>query len=209
MKTHAQTKWCIDTWLEWHSHHVSIAKTESEKPPPLEEMDNKQLNHWLSCFVMEVRCKDGLEYVGNTIHSLVCEIQCHLRAQKPGIVVDFLSGPEFHRLQSVMDAKMKSLKKSGIGIKRKQAEAISYKDEELLWKSGHLGESSPKVLLDTMVWMNGLFFALWSRSEHRNLTFDQLECRVIYIESQSKNWQGGFVGAQQEAQGSISLCRWK
>ena len=81
---------------------------------------------------MEVRRKDGLEYVGNTIHSLVCGIQRHLRAQKPGIVVDFLSGPEFHRLRSVMDAKMKSLKKSGIGIKRKQAETISYKDEELL-----------------------------------------------------------------------------
>ena len=120
-----------DTWLEWHSHRVSIAKTESEKPPPL-EMDNKPLDHWLSCFVMEVRRKDGLEYVGNTIHSLVCGIQRHLRAQKPGIAVDFLSGPEFHRLQSV--------KKSSIGIKRKQAETISYKDEELLWKSGHLGE---------------------------------------------------------------------
>ena len=47
-----------------------------------------------------------------------------------------------------------------------------------------------------MVWMNGLFFALRSGSEHRNLTFDQLECRdnvLIYTESQSKNRQGGLL----------------
>ena len=35
-----------------------------------------------------------------------------------------------------------------------------------------LGDTFPQTLLDSMVWMVGLYFALCSGAEHRNFKFD-------------------------------------
>ena len=53
--------------------------------------------------------------------------------------------------------------------KKRQAEFIVSEDENRLWDLGLLGDSSPTVLLHTMVYMCGLYFALRSDNEHRRL----------------------------------------
>ena len=48
-----------------------------------------------------------------------------------------------------------------VGVKRKRAEPISIEKEEILWEKGLLGEDSPKVLLDTMIYR----FKKWTRTQ--------------------------------------------
>ena len=47
-----------------------------------------------------------------------------------------------------------------VGTTKKEAEAITAKDEDLLWERGILGDSSSELLLDTVIWFCGLCFAL-------------------------------------------------
>ena len=65
---------------------------------------------------------------------------------------------------------------------------------------GLLSVSTPQVLLDTMLFLSGLHFALRSGEEHRSLKLSQFElvsaadgCKsLIYTENYSKNNQGGL-----------------
>ena len=96
---------------------------------------------------------------------------------------------------------MKRLRSLGYGVKKKQAEPLSVEEEGKLWEQGILGESSPQVLLDTMVFMCGMYFALRSGKEHRNLQSYQIELfepkdlppYLVYHESFSKNNTGGIA----------------
>ena len=102
-------------------------------------------------------------------------------------------------MQSALDAEMK-----GIGSCRKQAEIISKDEEELFWQKGLLGDSTPQALLDTMIYCNGLFFALRSGIEHRQLRHTPCQIKVVekpgerayleYTEEFSKNHPGGLKG---------------
>ena len=64
----------------------------------------------------------------------------------------------------------------GIGTTVKQAELISEQFclEEAMWREGALGDSTPSVLLDTLVFMFGVHFALRSGAEHRQLRPDMI-----------------------------------
>ena len=99
---------------------------------------------------------------------------------------------------------MKRLQSMGLGSPHKQAEPLSVEEEELLWEKKILGECSPESLLKTMIFQNGLYLALRSGSEHRNLRSNPCQIQVIekkgertylqYTEDLSKNHPGGLKG---------------
>ena len=80
--------------------------------------------------------------------------------------VNYFTDVEFRGFQQSLDAEMKRLRGEGIGVTRERAESISVKEEGELWEKGILGDSSPQVLLDTMVYCCGVYFALkeWGRT---------------------------------------------
>ena len=99
---------------------------------------------------------------------------------------------------------MKRLQRAGLGSKKKKAEPLTGEEEELLWTKGLLGSGSPQALVDTMVIMNGIYFALRSGSEQRQLRSDPCQIEVVenpgehpylvYTEDISKNRPGGLKG---------------
>ena len=205
-KTQKDTAWCISIWEQWRKHRQ---QTTGVAIPPTLDLDKSGLNYWLSRFILEVR-KQGSspsEYPPDTLYHICCGIQRYLRWNgKPGI--DILGDPAFAEFKSSLDAEMKRLQASGVGSNKKQAEPLSREDVELLWSKKLLGDATPQSLLDTVVFMNGLYFALRSGKEHRQLRFECPQIKVmegpgerphlLYTEDISKNRPGGLRGRKQK-----------
>ncbi len=98
---------------------------------------------------------------------------------------------------------MKRLQATGLGSTRKQAEPFSMQEEELLWEKNLLGDHCPEALLNTMVFMNGLYFALRSGGEHQ-LRHSPCQIDNPHVhrrhctEDISKNRPGGLKGRKHK-----------
>ena len=132
----------------------------------------------MSRFVLEVRKKDGTPYPPNSLHHIVCGIMRFIRQSgKPE--VDLFHDRAYAELRSVLDAEMKRLKSAGLGSHKRQAEPLTPEEEEQLWRKGILGNHSPKVLLNTVFFFNGIYFALRSGDEHRKLRYKESQIRIV------------------------------
>ena len=61
---------------------------------------------------------------------------------------------------------MKRLQRTGLGSRRRKAEPLTEAEEDILWENGLLGDSTPQSLVNTILVMNGLYFALQSGAKH-------------------------------------------
>ena len=78
-------------------------------------------------------------------------------------MIDFFSDPKFSLFKKSLYAEMKRLQSKVIGSKKSQSEQITVERKELL------GDSTPQILLSTIIFYTGLYFALRSGKEHRLL----------------------------------------
>ena len=151
--------------------------------------------------MLEARKKDGTEYPPDTLYHIVCGVMRFLRQNgKPE--VDFFKERVYANFRSTLDSEMKRLKQAGMGSRKRQAEPLTGEEEELLWEKGILGDHSPKALLNSVFFFNGVCFALRSGEEHRRLRFKDSQIQVVekpgeraylvYTEDCSKNNQGGL-----------------
>ena len=202
--TTANTKYCVKIWDQWCSHRLV---NYGDVIPPLDdpELTVKSLAENLSSFIFEVRKQDGTEFPPDSLHHIVSGIQRFLRWNgKPE--VDFFKDVGFADFRICLDSEMKRLQRAGLGSKKKKAEPLTAEEEELLWTKALLGSGSPRALVDTIVVMNGIYFALRSGSEHRQLRSDPCQIEVVenpgersyltYTEDISKNRPGGLKGSK-------------
>ncbi len=127
----------------------------------------------------------------------------HLRACGD-VSIDFFKNDVFADFRSILDGEMKRLRTKGLGACTKKAECINTDEENVLWTKCILGDHSPSALLNTVFYMSGLYFALCSGKEHRQLRHSPCQIVVIekvgqtsylqYSEDISKNNPGGLKG---------------
>ena len=157
-----------------------------------------ELCFWLSKFVHEIR--NGTYYPPNTLYQIFVGVQRYLRENGfEGLNV--FQDSQYKAFQDSLDARMKNLTRSGLGITVKQAKPILEDEEDILWSKGLLGDSDPKTLVNTLVFLFGKYFSLRSGEEHRSLSFAQLEVvkgdetersRLRYSSFGEKNFGGGL-----------------
>ena len=161
-------------WKEWVIHR---AKTTGVVIPHLKDIQVEELQHWICAFVLEIRKKDGSAFIPNGLHHICAGIMRYLRGNgMPEI--DIFKQAGFSRFRMVLDSEMKRLQASGIGTAQRKAQPIKFEDE-ILWRKKILGDSTPQSLLDTMLYMNGLYFALRGGKEHRNLRHKPSQIHLI------------------------------
>ena len=199
--TQKDTLWCIRLWNEWRKERNS--RTEEQIPVDIVALSPAVLQRWLSRFVLEVRKKDSTAYPPDSLYHVICGIMRFIRQNgKPE--VDFFKEQAYAEFRATLDAEMKRLKQAGTGSRKRQAEPLTQKEEELLWKKRILGDHSPQALLNSVFFFNGVCFALRSGDEHRRLRYKDSQIQIIekpeerahliYTEDSSKNNQGGLKG---------------
>ena len=194
-----RTKYCVKLWNEWRMNRTA---TTGEHISTIDQMTDTALTHWMSRFVLEVRKVNGSEYLPNSLHHICAGLLRHLRMS--GRDIDLFKDTAFTPFQATLDGEMKRLQSAGLGSKKRQAEVITEEEEEKLWSTGQLGDSSPQQLLNTILYYCGLYFALRSGKEHRQLRRSPPQIELFerpaeraylrYSEDVSKNHPGGLKG---------------
>ena len=172
--TKYKNEWAVTSFRKWQNNRLLLSISDNLTisknclTTPILEMDHETLNEALQCFLFEVRREDGSKYKSQTLYGLVCGIQGYLRLM--GRSINVFEDDVFKGAINALDAAMKELSATGYGpATREQSEPITIEEENMLWEKGILGDSNPEQLLNTILYLNGLQFALRGGQEHRNL----------------------------------------
>ena len=175
----------FNDWREYRNTSSDLESVECD----IEDVQNlsKQLLSTAVCkFITEVKKVDGSDFPSRTMYDIVICLQFWLESN--GLNWKLIS--EFSDVKWTLDNVMKIHYQQGVGNKVRQAEIVSFSDEELMWSLGLLGMHNPQGLLNTLVYSLGLHCALHAGKEHRVL-------RSIPFNSQFKFMQdstgGNFV----------------
>ncbi len=95
--------------------------------------------------------------------------------------VNVLEEAEFSEFCGVLDRQLKRQNATGKYIEKK-AIVITV---EMLWGKGLLGGRSPRALVDTLIYLVGLNFALSSGEEHRRLRHNPDQIKVVSLAGQA------------------------
>ena len=159
------------------------------------------MNYWIGRFIFEARANSGKEHSPDSVYQLCCGLQQSLRNADRGNI-NLFEDSNFTEFRGVLDGKLKQLNRTGKYVEKKKAGVITVEMEEKLWESGMLDDHSPQALVDTVLYLIRLNFALRCGEEHCRLRHFPSQISVVnttgtvpyimYSEDVSKTHQGGL-----------------
>ncbi len=153
-------------------------------------------------FIHEAHKVDRTNYPSKTLYSMIMMIQGFLVTRSKEY--HFLEDIQFKAVKNSLDNHMKALAKQGFVQPCNQAIPILLKEEQILWDKGILGDDTPEVLVNTLMYLQGIHFALHGREEHKALKVgyftqikllynEELDVKFLqYQPTQLKNNQGSL-----------------
>ena len=125
------------------------------------------LNYTVCRFLTEVKKLDGSDFPPKTLKEIVLALQFYLEMR--GYSYHLIDDDMFREIRFTLDNLMKKRTILGLGNHVRQAQVITFADEERMWNLGVLGSNTPKKLIDTILYKVGLCCALRAGKEHRSL----------------------------------------
>ena len=197
-------------WMRCRNYQVEHGLISADRkvmdPDELLAASKTDIVKTLCLFIMEVKDSGGNDYNRDTLYDLIIMVQCFFKENR--CPYKFFEDTEFFDLKNTLDNRMKQLSKEGKIAPRVKAVPISVQEEEILWASGHLGDDTPVKLVDTLLYLLGVHFALRAADEHKSLKVnDQLKVLydsevglkyLYYEENTSKCNQGGISSRTYE-----------
>jgi hypothetical protein len=174
--TTRHTLWSSNVYKKWaearNKEFTDFVPENAEfkHVPNLEDLSVNEINYWFSRLALEVRKVDGGEYKHEVLYSLFCGLNRSIQVKHPALST--LNSPELKPLQQALDGTLKELQASRKPVK-KRANAVSVTDEREMWNTGVLGTGSPDNVINTLLFLTGMLFALQGGKQQRELTHDQ------------------------------------
>jgi hypothetical protein len=153
---------------------------------------------------MEAKKSDGSFYPPSSLRSLVCGLNRVLQKNRAPFSVVDKNDHRFRDLIKTLDSLSSDLHRQGVGAVKHSAKVIDPNHEDVFWREGLLGYSTPKVLQRTVFFYVGLNFVLRGVQEQHDLVPLQFtrvpQDRTVYdpsvyyeyVEFVSKNNQHRF-----------------
>ena len=162
----------------------------------LEKPNGEHLNHWLSRFVVKARRSDGEQYPPATLANILGGLYRHSKKFDPS-APNFMDkkNSTFKELYGALQVRYRELRVAGVGANVKHAPIVTKEEEDMLWKSGVLGDHDPVALQRAVFFYVGKVFCIRGGEEQRSLKVSQFKrsCNpdfYTYIENGSKNKSG-------------------
>ena len=137
------TKRSTNTWVnaynEWRDSRGYVED--------LHQTDPVSLNERLKLFFAQLRKKNGEHYEPNCLKVMMAALDRELRNRDCKFS---LRDTTFREAVQVLNGKAKLIRQGGKGKLPNAANSISPDEEDIFWRSGHLGVSSPRTLLYTL-----------------------------------------------------------
>ena len=127
-------------------------------PDELLKLSKDDITNVMCFFIMEGKNANGEDYNRDSLYDLIVIVQSFFKENR--LPYKLFKDDTFFKLCNTLDNHKNDLSKMGEVAPHEKAQPVRIGEEDILWKLGVLGDDTPLKLVDTILYLLGLDFAL-------------------------------------------------